>query len=1849
LGRTRGERADVEQLAALLFELAGNPENVCKLTRAELVSRLAWSDRFRLRNLHEFPPPAFSYQPVRFSLEELVARLDSLAGGYIAVLGAPGSGKSTLETETLRNRSDRVVRYYAYVPDTIDPGRGEAAIFLHDIVVSLERAGFRAGESLLSADRLELADRFHRQLRLLHNDWEATGRKTIILIDGLDHIEREQNPERSLLRDLPPPEQVPDGVIILLGSQTEHLTDLSPSVELAIQASERRVMMRPLLADAVLQIVDHANLPLALSATQRTRIVALSDGHPLALHYILNRLRRAADPGAVDAILQDEGAYSGDIRNQYHAFWRRHVQVHTAFGHLLQLLAVFRSSIDLEWVERWADLGAIQALRGRAYHFFREDANRWYSHHNSFRQFLLERVRESAAGRPHTPRVAALHEQIAQQCRSHPHKPWRWEELYHSFHAGDHAAVVGLATQERFRQQFFDLRPAKAILADIELGVASATIIRDLPALAGLLFAHVECSGRASYMEEVPTASLLLQLGDPWGAVAHARDGNRLLIDRSEALALSRRLARSGYLEEGRRLFELAEPLDLLTSGGEVDWRPQHRRTGRLEEWATAAIFYRPLHEVIGTIRHLGFRDELGEPSDGQRKRELQNSLLFNVGLALVRAGRFEDIEAVLGELSEEERDREVRLWLRIRFVGAIDRSGDAERARRLLEDIITGEEPHSLGDVSRIELAEGAFRTLDDRSLAELLLDGIKDPSPADLSSARSDDDWRILIKIFRLARIRYLLGDRRPINEVFPDADEPRQRPAVLVMREVVRLGRIWARSWIGEETLLDRLMFEIRGSLRRFNIDRRPSSVRHDWHSALSLRGRFYELLVSTIAEHGPAALDAMCRSLDEEWAEPRTGSHWHLDLRRDVVVSAASEGASRSWALAHLVALEERLFDGLDAHGRVETCKSQIRAYLAVGEVSRARRVLESLIRTAHGVGYSKDHQFDTWLEWLDRASDLAPERLPERIDWHARAVVSLRESTEGGHHTASVKLLGIVARRDPHWTIDLMHWFHGHGVLLHGDALVTLLNAALRSDYPPVGIALALTAHVLVPYATCADKGLVRELVSALCQRGRSEAVGGGRTIVQNAERFALPSARNDWLEAVAGPLETNGIRRAEIGLGDPPASPADERDSQKNLVLRDGSRMTVDDAVARVRTADELVSLLENENVGEGIDGDISRFDWGLAVRAFAPKLDRFAVAAAAAAFRCRRRDSSALIELARRALALGDRDLAWSIAVDAAGHSQPQGWDWRYDGGSRLAAFALLVEIDRDRGRAAAWTAFRSDFNEENYYRSRFIYSLDRIAEILSPVVPVEEIYARIEDYVHSLFPGADFPVDGPGVPKEVARSDAHAPALLRLLEFHLRYPSQWAAQAGLRCLSQLLANGEPAAWDFMSDRLRGDEEGQEVAIQTLDALSLSIPDAVRPFEAQILGLVSSPHWATRRAVKEIATRLGWEIPQASPNITPPLSSVYQIELPPASRTPRPETMESEDGTRTFPEDATAFEIVYPQHIHLDAIAMEADLCRTNLYQRTVRLMQTLGLTGGWSGSGEAKLMGWLGELGPKFTYRRPRYTAVRRAIYHLVAELVDGCRLDAGSLEKLDSLLRYWDPGLLLRMPSKRWRIIAPLGGEDIYRKGWLERVEEVFDRLAVRDADGSVILAEETELVHPVWERYAEERVSLVCLGPVLREPRQGPIFSERTNLLIRDYAKSGVAGVSPPLVIRHDPFGFDSPCCNWLALNPFVGRMLGWSASPDGLFRWTDAGGALMVETIWWVDGPVAISPYHDIETGEGFLVLASARGWAALSEKLGCLGRITRARRTLTEDGTETESVQTRFKAVLDVS
>ena len=257
-GDTETFRQDLNQLTSFIIESipqtkVGEP---LYLSREKLLSQIGWQGRLEFKSNHGFPVDSI-YEDItqtRNSLNEIVCKTKS---GYLILLGSPGSGKSSLLTRSFKTEKHlRVIRYYVYTPDNSTPSilRGESLNFLHDISLELEREGLKAGESLNKMERDYLLNKIKAQLQAANEEWRMQGIKTLIIIDGLDHIQREQKPERSLLYDLPTPEEMPCGVIFLLGSQSTNLEGIPPSIEEQIGHDERKVTMEPLNKGSVYKI-----------------------------------------------------------------------------------------------------------------------------------------------------------------------------------------------------------------------------------------------------------------------------------------------------------------------------------------------------------------------------------------------------------------------------------------------------------------------------------------------------------------------------------------------------------------------------------------------------------------------------------------------------------------------------------------------------------------------------------------------------------------------------------------------------------------------------------------------------------------------------------------------------------------------------------------------------------------------------------------------------------------------------------------------------------------------------------------------------------------------------------------------------------------------------------------------------------------------------------------------------------------------------------------------------------------------------------------------------------------------------------------------------------------------------------------------------------------------------------------------------------------------------------------------------------------------------------------------------------------------------------------------------------
>ena len=663
--------------------------------------------------------------------------------------------------------------------------------FLHDICLSLQQAGISTEGTHLPGERELLLDRFHRQLALLGEEYRISGRRTIVLIDGLDHIDRELRPTRSLLADLPRPDQVPDGVFLVLGSQTDQLADLSERIRHALEQEGRRIHIGRLDRAAVREVVQNAGLRVQLPSDQLDRVFDLSDGHPLALGYLIQALRGITVAGQVEAVLASAEPYSGDIEAQYRTYWPA-VRSDAGLVRLLGAVARLRGGANLEILARWYGEVVVRRLAEVFRRYFLEEPDgRWRFFHNSFRVFLCRETARSFSGEFREELDQQAHRDLAQRFAAEPaDSPDRWEELYHRVSAGDHEGVCRLATQDYFRGQVFALRPLDAVRTDIELVLPSAAAREDVRAYTAMTLSQAEVAQRGQLLDSLDLPSLLLEVGEIGLAVEAARDGNRLRVGVTRAVKLAEQLDAGSEAAEARRLFELAEPLNLLAGqGGSVlaadGWRV-------VDSWAAAAPRFRPLGEVLDILTAAPLGQFHSWNADATEDGQLRTRLLTTVGYTVIASSRWDDLELVLARIPDDEMGRQGQFWLLLEA----GKASIGEQRRRFVERL-RGEFPAAqLAPAQRLYLAELLLNLGNEAGARELVAE-LPLQTPDLEEQGRQDEGFRAFASLLGQACLLYRLGDSRSPIQMVPDGIVTDRGGRIWFLRDVVVVARIRSRA--------------------------------------------------------------------------------------------------------------------------------------------------------------------------------------------------------------------------------------------------------------------------------------------------------------------------------------------------------------------------------------------------------------------------------------------------------------------------------------------------------------------------------------------------------------------------------------------------------------------------------------------------------------------------------------------------------------------------------------------------------------------------------------------------------------------------------------------------------------------------------------------------------------------------------------------------------------------------------------------------------------------------------------------------------------------------------------------
>ncbi len=543
-----------------------------------------------LRLSHAYPVPA-DLVPIQRAREirRIHDVVQSLQSGYVAISGAAGTGKSTLVRKAIENLGI-VIPYYVYLPgEGGDPrDRASSSTFFSDIVERLEnRLGISAGGGVGSRD----SQSGREKLRMLFKEASARGLRLILLIDGLDHLQRITLGAPSFAADLPDPNDLSDGCFIVLSAQPQAFqAGLLPSVVSTVLAPTKG---RHITIEGFDKGETRAALgDLISSDWDVQQAFESTKGHPLALTYLARACREEGK--TIHEVSSKRPIFTGDIADYYGRLLEGDL-VDPAKWRSVQLWASCRPGPPESWMRTWGESWkAFEQLRtGALAGTIRSENGRWFPVHESLLRYLREKDDETDSRSIHSeladlvPKGLPGNDSLARL------------RIYHLYRAGRSAQARSELTLP------FVWRAAADLISFEELGdalreaIATASEDGDAFSLIKAIIATREFDMRASRAQPTTKAELRILQQRPYEALEFAAEDAEFGSPETPleyAYKVGIEALQGGLPElyrSAKRLFEGSIP-DLL-SDRESQWQAEMA-------WARASCLFNGIEATWATI-----------------------------------------------------------------------------------------------------------------------------------------------------------------------------------------------------------------------------------------------------------------------------------------------------------------------------------------------------------------------------------------------------------------------------------------------------------------------------------------------------------------------------------------------------------------------------------------------------------------------------------------------------------------------------------------------------------------------------------------------------------------------------------------------------------------------------------------------------------------------------------------------------------------------------------------------------------------------------------------------------------------------------------------------------------------------------------------------------------------------------------------------------------------------------------------------------------------------------------------------------------------------------------------------
>jgi hypothetical protein len=1780
-------RIDIEEIAKNIFNTIGKIGNV-RYTKNEFLERFHLKNRYESYFRHSFFVDEEHFQPINETITQIQELITSTSKGYIALIGNAGSGKSTLLTKWIQQSNYNILKYYAYVNTEMNYEfgfRGEAKVFLHDILVQIRQSKFSPQNRLPTENFEDLQKHFNEEL----NKISYNNEKTIIIVDGLDHIEREQQVERSLIGILPLPEHIPDNIYFLLGSRTiENLDKLSPRICSEIKSEKRVIHINPMTKDRVHNLLN--SYKISLSDDVLEKLYKNTLGHPLFLRYTIEEVKNLSQEDIYAVI--SKRVFSGDIYKEYQVFWEKNKR-QDDFVEILGFISRFRhSSFDISIFNSFPNItrDSLFKINKLSENYFYKIGGVWQFFHNSFKDFLVTETARNILTAEHDDKIdKAFHLKICDVLNGIDTE-YKWNKLYHLYKAESFEAIVHIANQSFFRKQWFEFRNYRLIKEDIQIAIEAARKRKEIYCLLGLMLTNFEFKQRYNNFTPSNYFDTFYQLGLTNLANSFIYDNVELLVPEHSALNYCFHMYREGFKELSHAIFLRATPSYILNHSKTVSPHRYHRNSyNQVDEvelicaWAKAACLFLPIEKIFEQVDSISVEEGHGSTRRGDFYSEVFSEVL-EVSILIQNENHLRTLELIL--LKKSDKDRLFYFYFNI-----ITKLDENVAFHSYSITKLSSWENSDNNPINRRLLLVYLFKDKNVQG-AKPVFDKLLPPIRIPRQDASIDDN-SLLNYIFDYSAFYYILNKQFSQSpSFFLPNDEKYTKTAFY--NAFAELGKSYAYLYHNYKDAAVGYYLNFENFLKLFRYGHTDYGYEY---SIAENKSVLINLILKISSKLSADIFNEILTRLEHEWTTQKF--FWRTGQIQNIISWVIDSEINRDWCIKQLDKIDERIFKTGYVDDRIDKTIKQIDLWCKLGEKAKGNRLMEKVMEISLSVRGEKDNQLDYLVDFLNHiSSDISSE-----TEYYLSRVNSILEKVNSRTHTPSIEVLALTLKYGNGFKVFKYLLFEG--LVSFNDAVEIVLTYFLAKLPKQKSLTTKLFTRIVLAFDNNHSYRwrFFEKLLEQSNELKRSEL----EEIVNEISVYSIQEHRNDYLLKIQEYCKTNNINPITIGLSDHILAKENKNKRDTDVLeFENGNRMTSEEISIKVANLQDLSELQASAR-------SYNSFDWSETYsRVFKITTDEEIFKFINNA----KFETKELSNISKALIEINRTEIAKNILYRAIKSGDKNGWVTFYDGGSKIIPFELLSKIEeREIFQESSLNDYSNSILSFGVEATEIqIKDILKIWQYFTDDINIDKIYSELKEYRTELLKDE---AKDPSAPSVLGDSD-DTNFLVEVLFFLITFPSDFDNNIYKILIEE--SNADSVILKMLLEKLYENKFNSKY-IKLLAILNTNCNYFLNKQTYNVINLLNNDRYDISRIAFRILESFKIDPELYIHKQTKKLPFIYTIKLdykPSLFDTKEAEIKNiNKKGFLKDTQDTLAYVRLYLTEIKI--LSEETNIEIINIAQRVMQLGKDSEFPLWCNSISEEEIRRiYNGRFNLEISYKRPRNQLVWDGLMKVIKEFVD---LELIDEELADELSDDFDEGVFMINPSPKPDFIGSiLEGTSLRapsaRKEWVTELNQTYleRTMAFKGQKNTYILAEHSTMKGMGWGYNEELRQSFVGFNPNIDfGDDRTLIFNFTSKSRVDDYLNlqnKGITLYNGLLTINKKR--------NWLAINPMMCLSLGLKFNQsEGCFRWEDKQGNKVFESIYWqLHSFENYSRNHDSETGYGWYIIMYEQGYKLLRSIVG---------------------------------